>query len=252
MRRLFRGKKFLKVAALIIGISSTVLVVQLGATSRPRFSPHDQRAINGFIHFYYDTGVWGGHTRWLGIPSFQSPTDNWVMQEIIAEVKPDFIVETGTFNGGTTLFYASILGMVNENGRVIMIDIDQKVEEASQRKIFRERVEVIKGDSVSPEVINRVAARVKNHTVLVTLDSVHTKKHVLKEMQLYSDLVSLNSYMVVQDTILNGHPILPDYGEGPMEAVEEFLKTREDFTIDRSWEKFLLTFNPSGYLKKVK
>lgn len=93
--------------------------------------------------------------------------------------------------------------------------------------------------------------RVKNSKVLVTLDSLHTKKHVLKELNLYSNFVSLNSYIVVQDTNVR-HQVLPDFGPGPMEAVEEFLKTNKDFEIDHSREKFLLTFYPSGYLKRIK
>lgn len=251
MRRLFRRSNLLSSSTLIIGVSSIFLVAHLASAARDHLSSKDQAVINRFTQIYYDSLVWGGKTHWLGIPILQTPTDNWIMQEIITEVKPDFIIETGTFHGGTALFYASILEMVNKSGKVITIDIDPKVEQVSKLKIFRDHVEVIKGDSVSPEVINAIAARVRGHKVLVTLDSLHTKEHVLKEMRLYSDFVSLNSYMVVQDTVVNGHPLLPDFGEGPMEAVEEFLKTRNDFAIDRSKEKFLLTFYPSGYLKKM-
>ena len=206
-------------------------------------------AINKFIQIYYDAKP---VPRWLGIPSFQTPTDNWTMQEIITEVKPDFIIETGTLYGGTALFYASVLGMVNKDAKVLTVDVNPQVDQASKLKLFRERIEVIKGGSVSPEVTNRIAARVKNRRVLVTLDSLHTKKHVLKEMKLYCNFVSVGSYMVVQDTIINGHPVLPDFGGGPMEAIEEFLRGRNDFTIDHERERFLLTFYRSGYLKKIK
>jgi cephalosporin hydroxylase len=154
--------------------------------------------------------------------------------------------------GGTTLFYATVLEKVNQNGKVITIDVDPRVEEASKLKIFKERVEVIKGSSVSPEVIDKIDKRVKNKKIIVMLDSLHTKEHVLKELNLYSNFVSLNSYIIVQDTNLNGHPVASDFGPGPMEAVEEFLKTNKHFKIDHSREKFLLTFYPSGYLKRMK
>jgi cephalosporin hydroxylase len=207
--------------------------------------------IEMFNRVHYSSGVWW-KTTWVGIPTQQNPCDMWTMQEIVSELRPDFIVETGTANGGSSLFFAMILAQVNDRGRVITVDINPQIEAASKLQIFRERVEIIEGDSVSDEVINRIAARVKGHTVLVTLDSLHTKDHVLKELKLYCKLVSLNSYLIVQDTNLNGHPSYPDFGPGPMEAVNEFLIENKDFAIDRSMEKQLLTYYPSGYLKRVR
>lgn len=190
-------------------------------------------------------------THWLGVPSSQAPEHNWLMQEVITKIKPDFIIETGTLNGGTTLFYADVLEKVNKNGKVITVDIDPQIEEASKFKTFQERVEVIKGDSVSPQVIEKIAKRVKDKTVLVTLDSDHAKKHVLKELGLYSDFVSLNSYIVVQDTIIYQHSREPN--DGPMGAIKEFLKTNKNFVVDRDIEKgyFFLGYL-SGFLKRVK
>ena len=105
-------------------------------------------------------------------------------------------------------------------------------------------------------MINAISKKVKNHTVLVTLDSCHAKEHVLKELNLYSPFVSLNSYIIVQDTFFDVFPDLkPIYaftGPGPLKAVEEFLKTNNDFEIDHSREKLLVTYYPSGYLKRVR
>lgn len=186
-------------------------------------------------------------TYWLGIHSDQEPQDNWLMQEVITKVRPDFIIETGTFKGGTALFYAIVLEKINENGKVITVDINPQVEEASKFKVFQEKVEVIKGNSVSPEVIREIEKRVKNHTVLVTFDSDHRKEHVLRELELYSDFVSLNSYIVVQDTIIC-HSRLDD---GPGGAVKEFLKTNKDFVIDYDIGKkdFI---PPYSFLKRIK
>jgi cephalosporin hydroxylase len=141
---------------------------------------------------------------------------------------------------------------INEHGKVITVDIDPKIEKASTFATFRNRVEAIKGDSVSPEVISEIARRVGGGTVLVTLDSLHTKEHVLKEMNIYSKFVTAGSYLIVQDTNINGHPVYPTFGPGPMEAVEEFLKNNRDFEVDRSREKFMLTAYPSGFLKKIR
>lgn len=207
--------------------------------------------IREFSRLHYDSTVWL-KTTWLDVPAFQNPCDMWTMQEIITRIRPDFIVETGTAQGGSSLYFATILSQVNEKGMVITVDISPNVVGASKYPIFNERVEVITGDSVSQEVISRIADRVKGHTVLVTLDSLHTKDHVLKELKLYSKFVSLNSYLIVQDTNINGHPVYSNFGPGPMEALTEFLSDNKDFQIDRDMERQLLTYYPSGYLKRVR
>jgi cephalosporin hydroxylase len=200
---------------------------------------------------YYNSGVWTT-TKWLGIPSEQAPTDNWNMQELITELRPDYIIETGTLNGGTTLFYAEVLSNVNPQGKVITIDIEPHIEAASKLPLWNQRVEMIVGSSVDPKVTDHVAQEVLGKKVLVTLDSLHTRQHVLKEMEIYSKLVAPGSYLVVQDTNINGNPVYPGFGPGPHEAVQEFLQTHDTFVVDRNRERFLLTFYPGGWLKRVK
>lgn len=207
--------------------------------------------INEFNRIYYDSKVWR-RTYYLGILTQQFPTDLWMIQEIITEIKPDFVIETGTYHGGSSLFYADILDRVNERGKVITVDIDPRIEKASTHALFRNRVHVIKGNSVFPEVIDQIAQIIKGGSVLVTLDSLHTKEHVLEEMRLYSKFVTPGSYLIVQDTNINGHPVYPSFGPGPMEAVEEFLKTTRDFEVDRSRERYMLTAYPSGFLKRIR
>ena len=87
---------------------------------------------------------------------------------------------------------------------------------------------------------------------MVDLDSNHSKQHVLEEMRAYAPMITIGNYLIVEDTNINGHPVLPEFGPGPMEAVEEFLKENHDFVPDPSREKFLVTFNPGGYLRKVR
>jgi cephalosporin hydroxylase len=225
-----------------------VILTSCGTPEKP-MSKED--VIREFNQIYYKSGAWV-RSKWMGIQTEQNPCDMWTIQEIIWKTKPDFIVETGTLEGGSTLFFAMMLAQVNENGRVISVDIDPRIERASQFQIFKDRVEVIKGDSVSPEVINKIAERVKGRSVLVTLDSDHKKDHVAKELQLYSKFVSLNGYLIVQDTNVNGHPVAPEHGPGPMEAVMEFLKENKDFEIDRDKERHLVTHHPQGFLKRVR
>lgn len=226
----------------------TVILTSCGTPETPLSK---EVVIREFNRLYYNSHVWA-RTKWLGVPTEQNPCDMWMIQEIIWKTKPDFIIETGTLAGGSSLFFAMILAQVNENGKVITVDIDPQIGQVSQFQIFKDRVEVIKGDSVSSEVIDKIAAQVKGHTVLVTLDSDHKKDHVLKELQLYSKFVSKDGYLIVQDTNINGHPVLPNYGPGPMEAVVEFLKENKDFEIDRDKERHLVTHYPSGFLKRVR
>jgi cephalosporin hydroxylase len=215
-------------------------------------SPSDKNdAARRFQEVYYNSGVWTT-TKWLGIPSEQAPTDNWNMQELITELRPDYIIETGTLNGGTTLFYAEVLSNVNPQGKVITIDIEPHIEAASKLPLCNQRVEMIVGSSVDPKVTDHVAQEVLGKKVLVTLDSLHTRQHVLKEMEIYSKLVAPGSYLVVQDTNINGNPVYPGFGPGPHEAVQEFLQTHDTFVVDRNRERFLLTFYPGGWLKRVK
>jgi len=211
----------------------------------------DPKVIKRFNQLFYNSDIFN-QTKWLGIENLNNPCDCWIMQEIITEIKPDFVIETGTYKGSTSLFYAMVLREVNKNGKVITVDIAKNIDEASKRDLFKERVEFIEGSSTSPEVIDAISKRVKGCKVVVTFDSDHTKEHVLKELNLYSNFVSLGSYMVVQDTVLGGHPVNPNFGPGPMEAVEEFLKTNKNFEIDHSRERFLVTWYPSGYLKRIK
>jgi cephalosporin hydroxylase len=220
--------------------------------SYPRELSREQ-VIETFQRIYYNPERF--QSTYLGVMSMQYPTDNWIMQEIISEVKPDFVIETGTAEGGTALFYATILEKVNENGKVITVDIEPHSPKVSEFKTWRERVEFIKGSSVSPEIVDSITKRVRGHKVLVTFDSNHATEHVLMELKLYSPLVSLNSYLVVQDTHLGGHPhrlVGMNDDEGPWVAVQAFLKTNKNFEIDHSREKHLITQNPSGFLKRIR
>jgi cephalosporin hydroxylase len=242
--------RILAVASLALACGELLLTLQYRRQlAAPRYAEDVARA---FQKVYYNSHVWNSDTKWLGIVTQQAPTDNWEMQELIGEIRPDYIVETGTLYGGGTLFYADVLSHVNPEGKVITIDIDPKVEDASKLPLWKEHVEVVVGSSVDPKVTDHVAQEVLGKKVLVTLDSLHTRAHVLKEMEIYSNLVTLGSYLVVQDTAINGNPVYSDFGSGPHEAVQEFLRTHDNFMVDGSREKFLLTFYPGGWLKRIK
>ena len=236
-------------------LSMIMILAALGAGCRAgrEADVSDREIIDRFNKIFYDSNVWQKST-WMGVLTSQNPCDPWAIQEIIFETKPDIIIETGTWQGGSSLYFAMILEQVNPSGKVITVDIDNYCDPVAEAfPVFRNNVIFLKGDSVSPAVLKKIKKLVGVNTkVIVTLDSLHTKEHVLKELRLYSRFVSLGSYLIVQDTNIHGHPVFPGFPEGPMEALREFMKSNDDFVIDRSRNKFLLTSYPDGYLKRVK
>lgn len=209
-----------------------------------------ERIVNDFHKLYYDSNVIGktwNSSTFLGVPIQKCPFDLFVYQEILNEIKPDLIIETGTLFGGTTLFLA-IMCEALQKGEILSIDIKDFGNLPKHK-----RVKYLFGSSVSEQIINQAKEIAKGkEKVLVILDSDHKKEHVLKELLLYSPLVSKDSYVIVEDSNVNGHPVYLEHGPGPMEAIQEFLKENQNFVVDRSREKHYLTFSPNGYLKRVK
>ena len=209
---------------------------------------HEKAIIDAFNNLYYNGLEREEHifkrTYWMKIPCLKCPLDLWIYQEIISELQPDLIVETGTYLGGSALFLAHMLDIIDK-GEVITIDVEDLP------RPFHPRIKYVIGSSSDPILIKSIFYNRQDEIRLILLDSDHTKKHVLKELNLFSSYVSLNSYIIVEDTNINGHPVSPSFGDGPYEAVEEFLKTNSNFIFDSTREKFLMTFNPKGFLKRI-
>lgn len=209
-----------------------------------------QDLISEFNKIYYnnDQNTWRS-THWLGTPIQKFPTDLWIYQELIYKLRPDLIIETGTLYGGSALFLATILDAV-KHGRVISVDINDEPDPEVPRPIHH-RLRYIKGSSTDEIVLLKLQEEAAGlDTVMVILDSDHSKEHVLAEIVSLKDLVTPGSYLIVEDTNINGHPVFPDFGPGPMEAVQEFLWENDEFTVDTSLERLMLTANPRGYLRK--
>jgi len=200
--------------------------------------------VEEFHKLYHGSLVWK-RTSWLGTHIQKCPLDLMIYQEIIYRIKPDVIIETGTLTGGSALFLASILDMIN-NGKILTIDIVRR-----ENLPVHPRIEYLTDSSTSEKALEVVKANIqKEDVVLVILDSDHSREHVLREMQLYSQFVTAGSYMIVEDTNLNGNPIKPEFGPGPKEAIEIFMAENDGFYVDEAMHKFFLTFNPGGYLKR--
>jgi cephalosporin hydroxylase len=212
-------------------------------------APHpvdaDQEIVDRFHELYYsDHKRTVGNTFWRGVQVSKCPLDLWIYQEILHEIRPSAIVETGTAAGGSALYLASICDLLGA-GEIVTVDIDERARPSHPRVTY------IGGSSIAPEVVARVRELVGDRKpVVVILDSDHSKDHVLEELRRYAPLVTSGSYLIVEDTNINGHPVLPDFGPGPMEAVETFLGESDDFSVDTTREKLMLTFNPRGFLRR--
>jgi cephalosporin hydroxylase len=214
--------------------------------------------------------------RWLGRPAIQFPQDQVALQELIWNIKPDLIIETGIAHGGSLMFSASMLALLDmedainagktidpkhSKRKVLGIDIDIRAHNkvAIEAHPMASRIQMIQGSSIDPEIINEVHNIAKDYpTVLVCLDSNHTHKHVLAELEAYALLTSINSYCIVYDTAVEDMPQSLSGerpwgpGNNPKTAVWEYLKTHPEFEIDTSIEsKLLITVAPDGYLKRI-
>jgi cephalosporin hydroxylase len=199
---------------------------------------------------------------WMGRPIIQFPQDMIAMQEIIWEVKPQLIVETGIAHGGSLIYYASLLELLGGEGQVLGIDID--IREHNRIEIEKhpmaKRIKMIQGSSIDEGIVAEAYKFAEGKTpIMVVLDSNHTHEHVLSELKSYSPLVSKDSYLVAFDTVIEDMPV--DFfqdrpwgkGNNPKTAVWEFLKNNNRFEIDKKMNgKLLITVAPDGYLKCIK
>ena len=208
--------------------------------------PVTHPTVRAFHQLYYEAaGQTWGNTFWFGTLVQKCPLDLWIYQEILHETRPDLIIETGTMEGGSAKFMASVLDLIG-GGEVISIDIEEKPWRPKHP-----RITYLTGSSTDPGILAEVATRARDKaSVMIILDSDHSERHVLDELRLLSPLVTPSQYLIVEDTNVNGNPVLPEHGPGPAEALATFLAENEDFELDEQREKLLMTFNPGGFLRR--
>lgn len=189
-----------------------------------------------------------GRTRWLGVSVVKTPADLVILQEIIAETRPNLIIETGVLAGGSTYYLATLLDLIGIDGKVIGVDVD--LSAVSPYIAEHPRVELIEGSSTDPEVVETLRERAKGHRVMVDLDSDHAADHVGRELRALAPLVTPHCYLVVEDTWF-GRTVRFDQGPGPAEALDAWLAEGQPFEIDRWRERLLLTGAAGGYLRRT-
>jgi len=203
-----------------------------------------------YFRWFHEQGVWK-RMHYRGVRILKLPSDLWNYQEIFAERRIDWVVETGTRHGGSALYFADLLQMNGARGRVISIDVDPAANMVERHPL----IDFLLGDSASPQVAAVLAQALPagRGPLFMILDADHAKAHVLRELEQLTPLLRSGDYLVVEDTCVNGHPVRPDFGPGPWEALEEFLAARPGaFERDLAREeKFGVTAAPRGYLIKT-
>jgi cephalosporin hydroxylase len=188
--------------------------------------------------------------HWMGVTTLKNPLDCWIYQEILWEIKPEVLVEIGSFAGGSSLFFCSLFDGLGQ-GEVLSVDLDRTHFQAKHPRLVE-----VTGDCSDPAVVSQVAARCVGKKVLVIHDGDHLKKAVLRDLRLYAGFVSVGSYFIVEDGVVDvfnpDETALGWNRAGPLAATREFLKENDQFVIDEERERYLITYSPRGFLKRVK
>jgi cephalosporin hydroxylase len=227
-------------------VSFNNFLLRVRRLRRPEYHRRFKMSLRKWLMYHQEEIVFK-QVKWMGHRVMKNPLDAWIYQEIIYDVQPDVIVEIGSRYGGSTKYFANLLDLIGK-GVVVSIDINR-----TEYTLEHQRVKVLTGDSASSDIVENVADLCKGKSVLVIHDGDHSKSQVLKDLSCYAGFVSPGSYFIVEDGIVD----LFHYGDGlgfkeggPLAAVEEFLKDHPEFVIDEERERYLLTYNPKGFLKR--
>jgi cephalosporin hydroxylase len=204
--------------------------------------------VSEWLYYHHRELMKKKRISWMGVPALKCALDAWIYQEILHDVRPDVVVEIGSWAGGSTLYFAHLCDLL-DHGRVVSVDIDR-----THYQVKHPRIVEVTGDSGSPEVVAQVASLCAGKSGLVVHDGAHSRERVLRDLRAYSAFVSVGSYLIVEDGISDA--FVPGKGigkttEGPLRAVDDFLRERRDFVADSSRERYLITYNPRGYLQRV-
>jgi cephalosporin hydroxylase len=237
------------------------VIIEKSETDRIEFDIYSKEGFDYLTELWLKSSFFNKamyESTWLGIPIIQFPDDMVIMQELIWKLRPDMIIETGVAHGGSAILSASILELIG-SGKVIGIDIEiRKYNDLAIRAHpLSHRIELVEGSSVEPETVRKVGEKIRgSKNALVILDSDHSFRHVLAEMEIYSRFVSPGGYMVVMDGIQEMLSDTPSAKPGwendnPLRAIRKFLDEHGNWEIDPYYNRIPITCNPQGFLRRL-
>ncbi len=193
---------------------------------------------------YFRAGVFN-QTLWMGHKAAKCPMDMWVYQELMVRLRTDLVIETGTWMGGSALYFAHLLDLMG-HGRVITVDIHTQPGRPEH-----DRIDYLEGSSIDDRIVEEIGNRASDSSsVLVILDADHHAEFKLEEMNRYAPMVTPESYLIAEDSCFDHYPAWPEFGPGPAHAVNQFIKSNRDFEIDRRQERHMITFCPRAFLRR--
>jgi cephalosporin hydroxylase len=202
--------------------------------------------------WYYNTGVWQ-QTTWMGVQTYKSPMDMWNYQEILVSLQPSIVIEFGTWQGGSALFFSSAMQQIGRPYIVVSVDIT--ASRISEKAKSDPNIRLLTATSASPELRQTLQTLRNDYPgpAFAILDSDHSKQHVLAEMMNLRDVLIAGDYLVVEDSNVNGHPVKRFFGPGPYEAIQEYCRMfPQDYEHDFEREqKFGFSFAPNGFLRRL-
>lgn len=206
-----------------------------------------------YLKLFHKLPVW--NNSWFqNVQILKNPLDLWMMQQVMYELQPEVVIETGTFLGGSALYWAQVLDNLGlSRSRVFTVDLTDFAKTAETFTLWKKYVTLHVGSSTDRKIVDDIGRAAKGRRTIVTLDSDHHMEHVLNELHAYAPMVSCGSYIVVEDTHMDGVPTYPEHGPGPMAAVKKFLSEPigKEFAPDFDREAYIMTFNPGGWLKRT-
>ena len=224
------------------------LARRMASPMDPEYRRRYRMTLKGWL-LYHQSEIVYEKSFWMGVPAQKNPMDSWIYQEILHEVQPDVVVEIGSAAGGSTLYFAHLLDLIG-HGKVISVDVDR-----SRFDVSHDRIVALTGRSDDPDILRRLARECAGKRVVVVHDGDHTRDQVLIDLNNYAKFVGPGGYLIVEDGIVDLFRPTSKLGQrqpGPMRAVEEFLKANPNFEVDKSRERYLLTYNPRGFLRRVR